>query len=87
MAWSIFFFENNVLDKVYNVIALRKVELLTLVQNLEELVKKIQDLYNILCDVPIFTKAFQASIQKIEDGLKSSRSLNMLDQVQCITID
>ena len=52
MAWSEKKFEKKVLEKVSTIIALRKVELLTLVQNLEAILKKIQDLYNILCDFP-----------------------------------
>ena len=46
------------LEKISTKIVVRKIELYTRIQNLEALVKKILDLHNTLCDVPIFTNDF-----------------------------
>ena len=62
MTWSMNKFEKKVLEKVSIEISIRKVELNTRIQNLEALVKKIQNLHNTLCDVPNFTNEFQSTI-------------------------
>lgn len=51
-------FENKIIEKISTTIAKHKVALQEHVQNVEELVHKIQNLYNILCDVPRFKNNF-----------------------------
>lgn len=58
MAWSAKNFQNKFIEKISTTIAERKVELQARVHNIEELVHRIQHLYNILCDVPRFTNDF-----------------------------
>ena len=64
----------NVYDVKTNTLK-RKVELTKHVQNLEALVKKIQEFYNTLCNVPRLTNKFQVHNQKIEGDLKVSGSI------------
>ena len=68
----------KVLNKVSTDIAVKQVEISSLVTNLEEVVHNAHSLYKKLCNVEEFTKDNQDLIDKLQLDLKSTRhSLSM----------
>ena len=72
-------FDNKVLEHIAQHIAIKQVELTTVLANIENSFNNVTSLFAKLCDVTEYTKEIREKLNKIDEDLKASTQNLKLD--------
>ncbi|GLJ11339.1 hypothetical protein SUGI_0152850 [Cryptomeria japonica] len=78
-------FDNKVLEHIAQQIAIKQVELTTILAKLENSFNNVTSFFAKLCDVTEFTKGIRDQLKKVDDDLKASARQLQLDPSSSLT--